>query len=730
MKVDKTEDLEPIPRRFDAIARVINGGEICSAVCFDGKEFILANNSSEKYRLASECFQYFREVVECAKNAPCNGVSDDELQSFVRSEMSGKRERLMDQVSCELNTFREDSMQKLKALGEVLNSRDSLRIEEMKKMLQDDGDANTTLEQKFRDFVARNISAIGDSINKYDRIKVDLAKVEESIIWGCSIRESEEKRGRGFTKETIEALQQEKYYCVQQQPNMHAEMQVLGELIRRSVLGEQETGELKEFSDKSMKDLAESWKKKNFYIGITKLCCRECICVINAVNELIQGKKISVIEARGTHLNSYDSWWMKPFFVTGELEKLYIKEKANITRRQLVNEEHDRSKSNAGEIVDISVINRNFREDIIRKLSDCVRACVLRVSSYEVTDTLDSRMQTVDLTTTKDVLDNLQRLLSQIKVLVNNIEKNALILYADDPVKCNEFKTKFASFVKNLDVASSLSIKFADEKKGEKAYSNAAQNITRAETELRNLQRDLLGLKDKEEIEEKGRKIILKEEEIAVRKQRHQDAQIQLQDLRNKNVDLVVQFSIKMKNISGEIQRSFSDCEALVVPAGLGGHDISVGSAVSRVAGVMDRSNDELRRIGMGEPEPSAVECVDEGDMNVSGEVVVGKQYSSPPKQQLFTSQRTPPTEKSKVYKASSSSTATDPHPALSAASHEMSGGSAVKRLVYKHKNAASADGVAKSARTPKFHGVLKLSPATFVKKIKEGTKDDKKPWR
>lgn len=68
-RLDRTDDTPPADRRLDAIARMITGGDICSAVYFDGENFIISNNTKNP-RLTADFFKSVKDILIPSAETP------------------------------------------------------------------------------------------------------------------------------------------------------------------------------------------------------------------------------------------------------------------------------------------------------------------------------------------------------------------------------------------------------------------------------------------------------------------------------------------------------------------------------------------------------------------------------------------------------------------------------------------------------------------------------------
>lgn len=64
--IDRTEILPPQLRRLDAVARLINGREICTAMAFDTRDkvILIANNSGTEHLLIGEYLRFFQRCAQ------------------------------------------------------------------------------------------------------------------------------------------------------------------------------------------------------------------------------------------------------------------------------------------------------------------------------------------------------------------------------------------------------------------------------------------------------------------------------------------------------------------------------------------------------------------------------------------------------------------------------------------------------------------------------------------
>lgn len=400
---DNTLQTRATDRRFDSLARLITGENICAATCFDGESLLFAVNPSTKSSRAesatmeakSKSESYIREYADSLSRLATTGKKDEivfnsllELSykndfsinqilqriSELDAEITAIREgtqtdaahqkniaahqkkidenrhihRKLEEKESEIVTiiarlssrqaelsrvdaFVEDRIQPIATSLSQLNIRTLSKVNPMsfskvknftlenvdKEIIaladeleaipyqQKECENKVNLHQKQIDdetkflqcntiervrLLKKHKTALEAQLAKRKgRLEADLTKVVNSI---CADTNT-------FDSAFIEALRHKRYIISQvPQSQMHAEMQIVQMLYDRGKLTEQQV---------------ENSQELTYYIGISKLCCHNCIEAIEALNKRTKLDSTTV-QTRGKHGNLYTNW-TEPRFI-------------------------------------------------------------------------------------------------------------------------------------------------------------------------------------------------------------------------------------------------------------------------------------------------------------------------------------------------------------------------------------------------------------------------------
>jgi len=291
-----SEDIIPQKRRLDSLARIINGKGECASVCFDGEKIIIGSNfgnfreKKSTETLADYKRDYRLERIEIVKSTNdlikrvMDYLYDIANNNFMDDQLKLESEKEVVFESCK------------RALSKILKSEDTLKeiidalYKSYNKTLFDDCIVIAQAARK-RDYgpLEKLLGSIGlkaelktetaETLLQAIRTITDLKKISRSIT-----RENPEKR---FPEELIKAFKSKPddgYHIIQpysepitkEEIFVHAEMKVLDHLIKTRKIEE----------------------RRDFYFGISKLCCVHCITAMKTCN-INQDREKEV--ARGNH---------------------------------------------------------------------------------------------------------------------------------------------------------------------------------------------------------------------------------------------------------------------------------------------------------------------------------------------------------------------------------------------------------------------------------------------
>lgn len=211
-------------RRFDSIGLLIQGGEKCGAACFDGTSLLLATNKNQPSATVTKIKDFLHFIAD---------------SSYKLSRKSRENEGF-------------------DAEYKALKSTHKTKKEEIIQYMKD----HVTLELHR----GRKVTTFDEALVYREGFLKALNKVTQSIRHTYL----HEKSDIVFPKAAVEAIRNNNIIILprpETKDNLegqHAELRILQDLITR--------GKLKE--------------KREYYLGISKRCCRECTHVMAAVNKV------------------------------------------------------------------------------------------------------------------------------------------------------------------------------------------------------------------------------------------------------------------------------------------------------------------------------------------------------------------------------------------------------------------------------------------------------------
>jgi len=344
-------EIDPLFRRLDSIARLITGGNICSAVSFDGKDILVSNNNNASNNLTKEFFDFFGDITK--KNLTTDQILQDQTiidkmrelveksfndyltNHYKYQEAANSLQGLIDANQKVINTSSHYVMDKAtqgllttgkSSLEKELSKTPPLMIAKTKELQQQISTINNALHTDNKDqvinslkithqFYLKKLEDTDQVIKLREDLTRDLEKVVSSLATDCDPRskfpdEFKQALINGF-QDRVGVYSEDKkgiLFLNNPQGGVHAEMTVMERLISKN-------GNIISF------DPEVKAGKKSQYIGITKLCCNDCHYTIKAYNKLkpVQAQITPASEmpdsflTRGTHFKRYT--WIEPKFI-------------------------------------------------------------------------------------------------------------------------------------------------------------------------------------------------------------------------------------------------------------------------------------------------------------------------------------------------------------------------------------------------------------------------------
>ena len=275
---------EAINRRLDSIARIISGKSACAAVAFDGEKLLVANNDNDYSNLTKDLFLLLENVANTnmTKNEikTHQGIQEDIVKIQEEAiKLHSLQIKGSDQRKKYINKIPED-------LAKVFNSL-AIDCEESKRF-----------PESYRNAFKRGIS-------------INTDPESGGVVFVQGVEADVKAKDHGIT--------------VTRRTRVHAEMALLDRVVGEKTF--------------VVKDEEITRGIKPFYMGITKLCCRDCSLAIRALNEdsqiKVKGSTFefeifqTIVATRGEHYQQFP-WGQPEFFARrSQVERMYSALKNN-----------------------------------------------------------------------------------------------------------------------------------------------------------------------------------------------------------------------------------------------------------------------------------------------------------------------------------------------------------------------------------------------------------------
>lgn len=270
-------------RRLDSIARLLEGSSTCAAITLIDNIFFIATNKAfprgentedQGYLLIKMVMYYFQSIVNEQDNK-------DSYQAIFK-------------IICK------QAMAGLQIPSHIIKILDDDFIQGIIKSKSDSF-------QHVRDFIFEQAeyghypAGIGDAFVVCSALREDFDKVIKFINENKGKPNGSEPTSRFLQaiklfNPTNHIICADKLKGVQNTSEMHAEMRLLS----------------------SIQHKLEKKEQFSIYVGISKLCCLHCHCMIYGVNQT-SGYK-NEVEIRGAHNVLHSAHWNPPFGITGHVQ--------------------------------------------------------------------------------------------------------------------------------------------------------------------------------------------------------------------------------------------------------------------------------------------------------------------------------------------------------------------------------------------------------------------------
>lgn len=301
-----TETVKPSKRRLDSLARFFSTGETCAAVCYDGMQLLIANNSGYEESINSliEGLKYYIENKE-----RCD-PHELYVQYVLPIALSGWLDIYENQQALMMHNF--EIQQRLKAKGDSnpLSDEESVQLARAELILNVFEDLKYFNDKRYtvlsseeneewwlhHDRLIENATLL--SKNKDDKQVLKIVKNIirpkkdlEKILIGL-------KTGKDIDVDIITAIKDHKVLFLENPDELHAEMVVLKYLIENFNIHEPKA------------------EIEGYEFGVSKLTCCQCDLTLKLSKPLIEKE----IWYRGTHGYTYPNWKPPEFLLDNKKE--------------------------------------------------------------------------------------------------------------------------------------------------------------------------------------------------------------------------------------------------------------------------------------------------------------------------------------------------------------------------------------------------------------------------
>jgi OTT_1508-like deaminase len=333
----KTNLVDQPQRRLDALASLLAAQSICTSVAFiNGRFHVTANelhkgsaDTNQNITAIEDIYQYFQNLAQGKQ------VTQDEREEVFKNIIcSTKRITSLTQKMVIPEDLCEEA-----AVNIINHAAPEQQISLYKAMYDKRPTAGAyglaygeyvelyTNLKKFETSIKKALPPSPLSFSSNSSNSSSSSSSSSSISGSSSSSSSSSSSGSLPTQEQeVKALSPEKLaglkknvHILKNEPNqdVHAELQMLSHIMTNVVA---DIIKQQEDNKKSKQDKKQSAPTKitEIYIGISKLCCLNCRCMLNAANEVFQNQGIPVhINFQGHHDLNFGRWNCPEIFSNG-----------------------------------------------------------------------------------------------------------------------------------------------------------------------------------------------------------------------------------------------------------------------------------------------------------------------------------------------------------------------------------------------------------------------------
>ena len=281
----KTTHPTPTPasredRKLDTLARLLEGKSECTAVCiYNGQILVSANELNDASRSRNEITDHIRRVYGYFKDLCKNGTSDDECGTIkaictesikiksIAEALTAVRERDLNNL-IDMVLFTSGRPPSLKSWDQIEKSINGIEESYLEKKFGRDGTPGASAV----------LAIVYDRAKDFHKLKDELSK--DDIQLAPALRDMKSALRTGLT-------------IARGAAEVHAELRiidyVMGDQKEKQKLKEASKGTIKTTTgskDSQPKEAKPTLElDKDIYIGISKLCCKNCYAAVAAINQ-------------------------------------------------------------------------------------------------------------------------------------------------------------------------------------------------------------------------------------------------------------------------------------------------------------------------------------------------------------------------------------------------------------------------------------------------------------
>lgn len=314
----EVEEIPVLLRRLDSFAWLIQGDNVCSAAYFDGQALFLATNQRAIKTRFTSIKRFLKDItIESQeiinRTGKFNKIKEEEKYETILVSMINQISDLLKTLEKKVYLLGDEEYLSnfIRSLFKITLStvegcvgKDAFKcIVELSKSKAFQAKVNQ-IAVKLSDEVQNNYASYKKGSTRSNEVKLEMIKIIKDRFndisdWFLPHLDTEQERN--FPEKLITALQKNGVYYVENnniktrnnRTDLHAELI----LVQQILYDEGILNSKGRISSEVAKELTQQ------YIGISKKCCLNCECAINAVNNVLMqhGRTDKLIDMRTTN---------------------------------------------------------------------------------------------------------------------------------------------------------------------------------------------------------------------------------------------------------------------------------------------------------------------------------------------------------------------------------------------------------------------------------------------